>query len=177
MTDAEISRRLALAIGWKDVRELHNGYMYVIEEFGRTAKHFDYRDPAVIWPIAERFAMFPGFDSGSERWWAEPLDFKGHDTAAKAVALAVIAAKRIIASHDAYSALCAFASMEHRKREAWSPCDAILIIALLYEVRLEEERHWGPVFRRAAREGVIKRAGLLSRASSNGSVRPGWIGV
>jgi hypothetical protein len=26
-------------------------------------------------------------------------------------------------------------------------------------------------------EGVIKRAGLFSRVTSNGSVRPGWIGA
>lgn len=51
------------------------------------------------------------------------------------------------------------------------------MIALLYEVRFENERHLGPIFRRAAKEGVIKRAGLFARASSNGSVRPGWIGV
>lgn len=79
--------------------------------------------------------------------------------------------------HDAYSALCQFASSEARRERSWTPCEAIKIIGILYEVRFDDERHWGPIFRRAAREGVIKRAGLFPRASSNGSVRPGWIGV
>lgn len=77
---------------------------------------------------------------------------------------------------DAYTALCKFASRPHRKEKPWSPCEAINAIALMYEIRLENERHWGPIFRRAMKEGVIKRAGLFARASSNGSVRPGWIG-
>ena len=78
---------------------------------------------------------------------------------------------------DAYTALCKFASAPHRRQVPWAPCDAISIIASIYEVRFENERHWWPIFRRAAKEGVIKRAGLFARASSNGSVRPGWIGV
>lgn len=77
---------------------------------------------------------------------------------------------------DAYTALCTFASRPHRRQSPWAPCEAIHMIALLYEVRFENERHWGPIFRRAAKEGVIKRAGLFPRASSNGSVRPGWVG-
>jgi len=32
------------------------------------------------------------------------------------------------------------------------------------------------VFRQAQREGVIRRAGLFQRVTSNGSTRPGWIG-
>jgi len=77
---------------------------------------------------------------------------------------------------DAYTALCKFASRPHRRQKAWSPCEAIWMIALLYGVRFENERHWGPIFLRAMREGVIKRAGLFPRASSNGSMRPGWVG-
>lgn len=50
---------------------------------------FDYRDPVVIWPIAERFDCFPmRFENG---WcvWSDGC-FPTADTAAKAVALAVI---------------------------------------------------------------------------------------
>lgn len=78
---------------------------------------------------------------------------------------------------DAYTALCKFASAPHRRHRAWAPCEAIKSLDSIYGVRFENERHWGPIFRRAAKEGVIKRAGLFARASSNGSVRPGWIGV
>ena len=102
MTDAEISRRLALAIGWRDDQ---NDPDVVIEfdckDFGQTAKckvwfdaswrEFDYRDPAVIWPIAERFNCFP---MASLRGWCSYFDCTDitADTAAKAVALAVIKA-------------------------------------------------------------------------------------
>jgi hypothetical protein len=33
------------------------------------------------------------------------------------------------------------------------------------------------VFKEAAREGHIRRAGLFARASSNHSMRPGWVGI
>ena len=58
----------------------------------------------------------------------------------------------------------------------WSPC---LLIDLASDAGIEfgEPRHWGPVFQRLSKDGHIKRAGLFSRASSNRSVRPGWVGV
>ena len=77
---------------------------------------------------------------------------------------------------DAYTALCAFASRPHRRQDPWTPCTAITTIRYIYGVEMQDERAWGPIFRRAMKEGVIKRAGLFPRASSNGSVRPGWIG-
>lgn len=105
MTDAEISRRLALAIGWRDDQ---NDPDVIIEfdckDLDQTAhckvwfddswREFDYRDPTVIWPIAERFNAFPAFLLGS---WTACIgtDFETDvdaDTAAKAVALAVIKA-------------------------------------------------------------------------------------
>lgn len=91
MNDAEISRRLALAIGWKYVQESAAGIRALVSETGNMWHAFDYRDPAVIWPIAEQFNCFPmriedgwGAWSGGCFWTA--------DTAAKAVALAVIKA-------------------------------------------------------------------------------------
>jgi hypothetical protein len=112
---AEISRRLALAIGWLD-----NGIgaddwpdpdvVVFSEDYGRVSwcavwcnndwRTFDYRDPAVIWPIAERFNAFPYAlrDNGGEltgRWnaWVSRGQDISADTAALAVALAVIKAK------------------------------------------------------------------------------------
>lgn len=99
-SDAEISRRLALAIGWPECSILYGrlGNIRVMQEDG-WVRYFDYRDPAVIWPIAERFNCFP-VCSGS-RWFAavkkdiHPVNriVLEDYTAAKAVALAVIKAK------------------------------------------------------------------------------------
>lgn len=110
MTDAEISRRLALAIGWQ---EKQNDPDVILELdwrddtaqckvwFDEKWRTFDYRDPAVIWPIAERFAAFPmrsakgtGWVAITEDLWhsGSNYDFANADTAAKAVALAVIKA-------------------------------------------------------------------------------------
>ena len=69
MTDQEINKALALAIGWKpeQMRE-HLGAVYF--RVGGSMFHadsppflpwerFDYRDWNVIGPIAERYSMFP----------------------------------------------------------------------------------------------------------------------
>lgn len=91
MTDAEISRRLALAIGWKGEQIIdYPGQEYIglpVWIFGDRIKLFSYRWPSVIWPIAERFNAFPA------KWQNEWNAGGGwQDTAAKAVALAVIKA-------------------------------------------------------------------------------------
>lgn len=113
MTDIEISRALALAIGWElDQMQEHKNCIYVADwprkDNRATALNsacypvtrspwdkFDYRDPAVIWPIAERYNCFPRSD-GTE-WcalWLRKVPLFSTpfyaDTAAKAVALAVI---------------------------------------------------------------------------------------
>lgn len=94
MTDhADLSRRLAIAIGWQDwaVTTAQNGSVYVwTPECGRV---FDYRDPAVIWPIAERYDCFPCGNGGGV--WAASTGIKVYfgDTAAEAVARAVIGSK------------------------------------------------------------------------------------
>ena len=116
MTDIEISKALALAIGWTEDRRDENGCLDpdVITEgalFGQEDgvfvwvdgsmwKRFDYRDPAVIWPIAERYNAFPNNiwpDWECLRWHPEKINGNARgwvrytdDTAAKAVALAVI---------------------------------------------------------------------------------------
>lgn len=104
MTDAEISRRLALAIGWQDDDEdpdvILMNRLWNSEEtkcyvwFNGVWVEFDYRDPAVIWPIAEHFNAFPFMDKAYKKWlacgWFDFENEVGADTAAKAVALAII---------------------------------------------------------------------------------------
>lgn len=104
MTDLEINKALALAIGWTSdrIREDWNGAIAI--DLGEVPwpyvqwQTFDYRDPSVIWPIAERYNAFPfmeDFGTLKGKWVAQP-GFNDRfervaDTAAKAVALAVIA--------------------------------------------------------------------------------------
>ena len=112
MTDIEISKALALAIGWTEDRRDENGCLDpdVITEgalFGQEDgvfvwvdgsmwKRFDYRDPAVIWPIAERYNVFPyalrdrsGKFTGQWNVLVGGLESTA-DTPAKAVAMMVI---------------------------------------------------------------------------------------
>lgn len=100
-SDAEISRRLALAIGWPEEAFYKGGdgsfvALALLHSGGCSWKEFDYRDPAVIWQIAERFDCFPTFHAVSDTWAVGLGQWMAHedcDTAAKAVALAVIKAK------------------------------------------------------------------------------------
>lgn len=93
MTDAEISRRLALAIGWKAEDFMCSDPVVIKDENGWW-RRFDYRDTAVIWPIAERFNCFPV--AGTPGVWVAYFDrtntYAEAATAAKAVALAIIKA-------------------------------------------------------------------------------------
>lgn len=97
--DSEISRRLALAIGWKaeQMEESANGNGVLLPgSDGEMWRTFDYRDPAVYAPIAERFDCFPSKVTCGETtgWLVLPgTVFDIQPTAAKAVALAVIKAK------------------------------------------------------------------------------------
>lgn len=63
MTDLEISKALALAIGWEKSNILPSvidtEYSQCWLWLGHAWKVFDYRDPAVIWPIAAKFDCFP----------------------------------------------------------------------------------------------------------------------
>lgn len=93
---AELSRSLAVAIGYapEDVRLFTWPAIRKCEVRWRGKwRRFDHRDPAVIWPIAEKYNFFP------MRWadgtWSAPKmgGIVNADTAAKAVALAVIGGK------------------------------------------------------------------------------------
>lgn len=95
MTDLEISKALALAIGWKQVlTSVAADTCYVKFGLEKTWRVFGYRDPAVIWPIAEQFDCFPYKVSNilEYRWCSEKSEIDAHyaDTPEKAVALAVI---------------------------------------------------------------------------------------
>lgn len=118
MTDAEhadLSRRLALAIGWP-AHLLHSApeplygwrvWAWCEADPGCDPKNrppwwpwrpFDYRDELVIWRVAERFACFP-FRHSQGGWWAwvpghNGFSGKHGDTAAEAVARAVVEAHK-----------------------------------------------------------------------------------
>lgn len=83
-------------------------------------------------------------------------------------------APKLAVPEDAYTLLVRFA--RRHKVKPWSPEQAIHQAAIKGIV-FQDARAWGPIFERARREGVIRRAGLFSRVTSNGSVRPGWVGV
>lgn len=103
LTDLEISKALALAIGWSDATVCSvSAQCYIttpngIDKFkpkegwpfwvrGRV---FDYRDWNVIGPIAEKFDCFPRWNGAS--WESVGLtDYVYANTPQKAIALAVI---------------------------------------------------------------------------------------
>ena len=103
MKDYEISRALAFAIGWScvDVECTDNQvWVEVWSPLDRPWRVFDYRDPSVIWPIAERFNNFPyravNCKNNKVTWVSRrPSNYlvSSSDCPKKAVALAVIGAK------------------------------------------------------------------------------------
>ena len=84
MTDLELNKALALAIGWKPEQ------MIVIRErlFIKGIFLFDYRDWNVIGPIAEMYNAFPEVDRAG--WWSSDVWQTEADTPQKAIAMAVI---------------------------------------------------------------------------------------
>ena len=62
------------------------------------------------------------------------------------------------------------------RQEPWPP-GLMLELARLAGIEFQDERNSGPIFRQLQVDGYIKRAGLFPRESSNGSLRPGWIGL
>lgn len=106
MTDLEISKALALAIGWKDcnidpdVITIRDAYkpepeLHCWDKSQGLWRVFDYRDWAVAGPIAAKYDCFPQKGkglSGDEYWWSctEGLHESYADTPQKAIALAVI---------------------------------------------------------------------------------------
>lgn len=95
MTELEISKALALAIGWKPehMREnrLRKGELLVQSSDEYFARPFSYADWNVIGPIAARYDCFPclvGDDSVGNAWRVDYSDEA--DTPQKAIAMAVI---------------------------------------------------------------------------------------
>ena len=101
MTDLEISKTLALAIGWKPeqiripVAPRDGMKMEIAANYGDYWRVFDYRDWNVIGPIAERYDCFPKKNPFTGLWVAvycdgEILIERIAGTPQKAIALAFI---------------------------------------------------------------------------------------
>lgn len=107
MKDIEISVKLALVIGWLPeqmkvysngtlwIKDPHSGLLFKGEFPLLPWRQFSYMDPAVIWPIAERYNVWPhliidGHNKGKWISWGGGSHGVTCDTAAKTVALAVI---------------------------------------------------------------------------------------
>ena len=96
MNDLEISKALALAIGWSMTNVLPSDENPTLMQcwvwVGYKWRVFDYRDWNVIAPIAERYNCFPYRNGGA--WWKTVNYMSWADTPQKAIALAVIGAKK-----------------------------------------------------------------------------------
>ena len=97
-TDIEISRALALAIGWpaEDITDNFDPPQVFTPLVGWRV--FDYRDWNVISPIAARYKCFPEYPEFHPGWfsWCDgksPISSGHQDTPQKAIALAVIGAR------------------------------------------------------------------------------------
>ena len=76
---------------------------------------------------------------------------------------------------DFYGYLIAYA--RRRRGKAFSP-ESVTLSALERGIIAGDLRATGPMFCRAEREGYIRRSTeLFPRVTSNGSQRPGWVGV
>ena len=87
MTDIEIDRALALAIGWRKTCESTKTF-WVVEDSGNR-RVFTHKDWNVIGPIAERYDCFPWKDCRGD--WVNK-HYQHTTTPQKAIALAVIGA-------------------------------------------------------------------------------------
>lgn len=105
MTDIETSKALALTIGHDPTDVAIIGDVCIVDTYDRSRQKtkygwvrgriFDYRDPAVIFLIAERYNCFPSQEYSFIRielyWKACKGGYVATaDTAAEAIALAVI---------------------------------------------------------------------------------------
>lgn len=98
MTDLEISKALALAIGWPRTSIAIHGDMWevmvLVEPNPFGWRVFDYEDWNVIAPIAAKYDMFP-HKSDTQGWWFPHKHTTVFaDTPQKAIALAVIQGAR-----------------------------------------------------------------------------------
>jgi hypothetical protein len=102
MTDIEIDKALALAIGHEAAcvnvlgKDTPQVWVQVDPRFEWAIRVFDHRDWNVIGPIAARYDCFP-IEDAFGRWFSE-ISTQGKyvsaDTPQKAIALAVIGAKK-----------------------------------------------------------------------------------
>lgn len=99
MTDLEISKALALAIGWELV-EITTGHLCEGVQAWVRQRHydsawrvFDYRDWNVIGPIAKEHDAFP-YQTRDGAWTVGWTTGPAYITPQKAIALAVIGAKK-----------------------------------------------------------------------------------
>ena len=101
MTDLEINKALALAIGWRE-NQISRSTVYVgnkliaevlsIKPDGyKYGVIFNYQNWHIIGPIAERYDCFPYLWKGK---WRLTFDSRLSDTPQKAIALAVIRVKK-----------------------------------------------------------------------------------
>jgi hypothetical protein len=89
MTDLEIDKALALAIGHKLFDVKFHDDMWAVVVFRGSWRVFSHKDWNVIGPIAERYNYFPlNYINGWEV--ATPMRLVYGDTPQKAIALAVI---------------------------------------------------------------------------------------
>jgi len=98
MTDLEISKALALAIGWdRDRMALNTGvvrcYYPKATAFSSSWRIFDYRDWNVIGPIAKEHDAFP-YQTRDGAWTVGWTTGPAYITPQKAIALAVIGANK-----------------------------------------------------------------------------------
>ena len=89
MTDLEIDRALALAIGWRKTCESTKTF-WVVEDSGNR-RVFSHSDWNVIGPIAEKYDCVPWKDCRGD--WVNK-HYQHTTTPQKAIALAVIGAKK-----------------------------------------------------------------------------------
>lgn len=75
---------------------------------------------------------------------------------------------------DALGFLIAYA--KRSRGQAFSP-EEVIHAASMAGIQPHDGRKWGSVFSTASKEGYIRPEGLFRRYSSNGSMRPGWVGV
>ncbi len=96
-SDLEISKALAIAIGWPKVYEGPTVVCVSADTYDVDARPFDYREWSIIGPIAEKYNYFP-WQSSNGKWYPMAYhidDFcEGQDTPQKAIAMAVIGMKK-----------------------------------------------------------------------------------
>jgi hypothetical protein len=95
LSDPEISRQLALAIGWSqaEVFSMLGCLVRFEEKDAQGWISFDYRYWSVIGPIAEAFDLFP-YRTHELEWTTHVEDYETYSTPQKAIAMAVIGAKK-----------------------------------------------------------------------------------